>query len=129
MGADAFSVSTQDYTVTSSRRGRSSPLLSALCGHPRHCDATPGTVTTSPTLLKHTGTERRHDRHCTSYDLPLTPPSNRPAGGDRTASTPLPSKSLLYGHRTRHDAPTGARFARTAVNSAALLATPPHVGE
>jgi hypothetical protein len=27
------------------------------------------------------------------------------------------------------DAPTGAGFARTAVSSVALLATPPHVGE
>jgi hypothetical protein len=110
--------------MTSGRRERSSPLLSALCGHPRHCSATSGTATTSLTLLERTGTGRRHARHCTSYGPPLTAPVAR-----QPASAPLPSKSLLYGHRTRHDTPTGARFARMVVNSVALLATPPHVGE
>jgi hypothetical protein len=33
--------------VTSGRRERSFPSLSTLCGHPRHCRTTPGTVTTS----------------------------------------------------------------------------------
>jgi hypothetical protein len=79
-------MTTQDYTVKSGRREWSPPSLSTLCGHPRHCDATPGIVTTSQTLLKHTGTGRRHARHCTTYGLPLTPPSNRPAGGGRTAN-------------------------------------------
>jgi hypothetical protein len=72
--------------VTSGQRERSSPSLSALCGHPRHCSATPGTATTSPTLLKRTGTGRRHDRHCTPYGPPLTAPSSRPTGGSRTAN-------------------------------------------
>jgi hypothetical protein len=121
---------TQGYVVTSGRRERSIPSPPALCGHPRHCSITPGTVATPPTLLKRTGTGRRHVRHCTSYDLPLTPPSSQPADGGRTpTSTLLPSKSLLYGHKTRHDASTGARFARTGVNSAALLAIPLHVGK
>jgi hypothetical protein len=77
---------TQDYAVTSGQREWSSPSLSVLCGHPRHCSATPGTATTSPTLLERTGTGRRHTRPCTSYGPPLTAPSNRPAGGGRTAS-------------------------------------------
>jgi hypothetical protein len=72
--------------VTWSRRERSSPLLSALCGHPRHCSATSGTATTSPTLLERTGTRRRHACHCTSYGPPLTTPSRRPAGSGRTAN-------------------------------------------
>jgi hypothetical protein len=72
--------------MTSGRRERSSPSPSALCGHPRHYNTMSGTVTTSPTLLKCTGTGRRHDRHCTSYGLPMTPPSSRPAGGGRTAN-------------------------------------------
>jgi hypothetical protein len=72
--------------VTSGQREWSSPSLSTLCDHPRHCSATPGTATTSPTLLKRTGTGRRHARHCTTYGLPLTPPSNLPAGGGRTAN-------------------------------------------
>jgi hypothetical protein len=72
--------------MTSSQRERSSPSPSALCGHPRHCSIRAGTVTTSSMLLERTGMRRRHTRHCTSYDLPLTPPSSRSAGGDRTAN-------------------------------------------
>jgi hypothetical protein len=79
-------MTTQDYTVTSGHWERSSPSLSALCGHPRHCSATPGTATTSPTLLERTGTGRHHARHCTSYGPPLTAPSSRPMGGGRTAN-------------------------------------------
>jgi hypothetical protein len=45
--SNAFSVITQGHAVTSGRRDRSSPSLSALCGHPRHCHTTSGTVTTS----------------------------------------------------------------------------------
>jgi hypothetical protein len=72
--------------VTSGRRERSSPSLLALCGHPRHCSATPGTATTSPTLLERTGTGRCHACHCTSYGPPLMAPSSRPAGGGRTTN-------------------------------------------
>jgi hypothetical protein len=86
MGANAFSMTTQDYTVTSGQREWSFRSLSALCGHPRHCNITPGTVTTSPTLLEHARTGRRHARHCASYGLPLTAPSSRPMGGGRTAN-------------------------------------------
>jgi hypothetical protein len=79
-------MTTQDYVVTSGRRERSSPSLSAPCGHPRHCNATPGTVTTSPMLLKRTGMGRRRDHQCSSYGLPLTPPSSRPADDGRTVN-------------------------------------------
>jgi hypothetical protein len=72
--------------VTSGRWERPSPSLSVLCGHPRHCSATPGTVTTSPTLLERTGTGHRRACHCASYGPPLTAPSNRPAGGGQTAN-------------------------------------------
>jgi hypothetical protein len=72
--------------VTSGRWERSPLSLSTLCGYPHHCSATPGTVTTSPMLLKHTGTGRRHDHHCTTYGLPLTPPLNQPVGSGRTAN-------------------------------------------
>jgi hypothetical protein len=40
---------------------------------------------------------------------------------------PLPSKPLLDGHRTCSDALPEARFARTAITSAALYTIPPHV--
>jgi hypothetical protein len=79
-------MTTQDYAVTSGRRERFSPSLSALCGHPRHCSAMPGNATTSPTLLERTGMGRRHACHCTSYGPPLTAPSSRPTGSDRTAN-------------------------------------------
>jgi hypothetical protein len=72
--------------VTSGQRERSSPSLSALCGHPRHCSTTSGTATTSPTLLERTGTGRRQACHCTSYGPPLRAPLNRPTGSGRTAS-------------------------------------------
>jgi hypothetical protein len=67
--------------------------------------------------------------------VPRMGPRGRPprAGPRTTAGQPTstlpPSKPLLYEHRTRHNAPTGTRFARTVVNSVALLAMPPHVGE
>jgi hypothetical protein len=46
---------------------------------------------------------------------------------ERATSTPPPSKTLLDAHRTRHDAPLEAGFARTAVYSVALYAMSPHV--
>jgi hypothetical protein len=64
-------VTTQGYAVTSGRRERSSPSLSTLCGHPRHCSVTPGTVTTSPTLLECTGTGHHHYRHCVTHGPPI----------------------------------------------------------
>jgi hypothetical protein len=121
---------THGYAVTSVQRERFTPSPLALCGHPRHCSITPDTVATSLTLLKRTRTGQHHARHCTLYDLPLIPPSSRPGDGGRTpTSAPLPSKSLQYGHWTRHDASTGARFAKTDVNSATLLAIPLQVGK
>jgi hypothetical protein len=95
----------------------------SLPHHAGHCGDT-------PTLLGRTGTRHRHNSHYATYGPPSTAPSNRPptAAGQPTA-TPPPSKPLLYGHKTHHDASTGAGFARTAVSSPALLAIPPHVGK
>jgi hypothetical protein len=84
--SNAFPVTTQGCAVTSGRWERPSPSLSVLCGHPHHCSATPGTTMTSPTLLECTGTGHRRACHCASYGPPLTAPSNRPAGGGRTAN-------------------------------------------
>jgi hypothetical protein len=39
----------------------------------------------------------------------------------------LPSKPLLDGHRTRSDALSGARFARTTIHSVELYTIPPHI--
>jgi hypothetical protein len=72
--------------VTSGRRERSSPSLSTLCGHPRHCSATSSTVTTSSTLLECTGTGRRHDRHCAVYGPPVGGTLEPARNGGRTTN-------------------------------------------
>jgi hypothetical protein len=103
-----------------------SPSLSTPCGRPCHCRATPRTATTTPTLLSTRGrnvvTPATVPRmgHCQRPPRALSEPL-------RSTTTPLPSKPLLFGHRTLHDAATGARFARTAINSTALFAIPQHV--
>jgi hypothetical protein len=94
-----------------------------LSRHAEHCDDI-------PMLLECTETRHRHDCHCAAYAPPLTAPSNRPtATAGRPTTAPPPSKPLLYEHRMRHDASTGAGFARTTISSMALLAMPPYVGE
>jgi hypothetical protein len=45
--SNVFSVLTQGHAATSGRRDRSSPSLSALCDHPRHCCTTLDTMATS----------------------------------------------------------------------------------
>jgi hypothetical protein len=108
--------------------GAPSPSLMVLCGHPRPCSATPRTATTTPTLLitwgRHAATPATAPRtdHC--QRLPrarLETP--------RSTTTPPPSKSPLFRHRTRRDTVIGASFARTAVSSAALYTIPPHVAK
>jgi hypothetical protein len=73
-GIDAFSMLAQDYAVTSGQQDWSPPSPSALCGHPRHHGAIPGTATPSSTLWKRAATGHRHARCCASYDLPLAAP-------------------------------------------------------
>jgi hypothetical protein len=102
------------------------PSLSTPCGHPCHCRATLRTATTTPTLLS----TREWDA-VTPATAPCTGRCQRPPRARskplRSTTTPLPSKPLLFGHRTRNDAATGARFARTAINSTALFAIPLHM--
>jgi hypothetical protein len=103
-----------------------SPSLSAPYGHPYHRRATPRTATTTPTLLSTRGRDV-----VTPATVPRTGHCQRPPRSLseplRSTTMPLPSKPLLFGHRTRHDAATAARFARTAINSTALFAIPQHV--
>jgi hypothetical protein len=128
--SNVTSVLTQGHAVTSRRRDRSSSSLSTLCNHPRHCRTTPGTVTTSQRCWGAHGQDV-----ATTATVPRTgPPSMAPSNRSTTAANqptakPPPSKPLRYEHRARHDAPTRAGFARTAVSSATLLAIPPHVGK
>jgi hypothetical protein len=126
--SNAFSVITQGHAVTSGRRDRSSPSLSTLCGHPRHCRTTARTVTTSRCCWSARGQDVAMTATVPRTGPPSMAPSNRPTTVSRQpTTTPPPLKPLLYEHRTRHDASTGAGFARTAVNSVALLAMLPHV--
>jgi hypothetical protein len=73
--SNIFYVLMQGHAVTSGRRDRSSPSLSTLCGHPRYCRTTPGTVatsrrcwdtrgqdTTTTTTVPRTGPRQRHPR-------------------------------------------------------------------
>jgi hypothetical protein len=84
--SNTSSVTTQGYTVTSGRPERSSPSLSTLFGHPRHCSTTPGTVTTSLTRLECTGMGHRHYRHCTAYGPPVDGTLESARGGGRTTN-------------------------------------------
>jgi hypothetical protein len=103
-----------------------SPSLSTPCDHPCHCRTTPRTATTTPMLLSTQGRDS-----VTPATAPRTGHYQRPPRARSkplwSTTAPLPSKPLLFGHRTRHDAATGARFARTAVNSTTLFAIPLHV--
>jgi hypothetical protein len=94
--SNIFYLLMQGHAVTSDRRDRSSPSLSTLCDHPRHCSTTPGTVTTSPKLLDNAGTRRCHDCHCVTYGPPSTAPSNWPTtAASQPTTTPPPSKPPL----------------------------------
>jgi hypothetical protein len=83
--SNAFSVITQGHAVTSGQWDRSSPSLSTLCDHPRHCRTMPDIVTTS----RHCWGARGQDITTTATvprtDPPLAAPSNRPTdGGQKT---------------------------------------------
>jgi hypothetical protein len=97
--------------------------LSTPCGRPCHYRAT---SCTAPTLLSTQGRDA-----VTPATVPHTGHCQRPPRALsellRSTTTPLPSKPLLFGHRTRHDAATGARFVRAATNLTTLFAIPLHV--
>jgi hypothetical protein len=71
--------------------------------------------TATPATVPCTASCQRHPRVLTRTAL------------ERATSTLPPSKLLLDTHKTRHDAPPEARFARTTVYSAKLYIMPPHV--
>jgi hypothetical protein len=83
--------------------------------HPRRCGSMWRQGTATPATVPCTASCQWHPRVLTRTAL------------ERATSTPPPSKLLLEAHRTRHDAPPEARFARTAVYSMALYDMPPHV--
>jgi hypothetical protein len=114
--------------VTSGQRDRSPPSLSVLCGHPHRPNTIPGTASPSHALWGYEATRRRHGGCCTPYGLLSAAPSSQCTDNDSTEDfNTSPSKPLLRGHRACHDAPSEARFARTAVHSVVLCVIPSHV--
>jgi hypothetical protein len=87
----------------------------SLHHHPRRCGSVRRQDTAMPATMPRTAPRQRHPRVVTRTAL------------EQATSTPPPSKPLLDAHRTRHDAPPEARFARTTVYSMALYAMPPHI--
>jgi hypothetical protein len=94
-------------------------------------DAIPATASPSPTLWRRAATGRRHASYCTPVRPRVngTLESSHRAVARQETSTQPPSKPLLGTHRTRHDAPPEARFARTAVYFVTLCTMPLHAGE
>jgi hypothetical protein len=84
--------------------GTSSLSPPALCGHPRHCAAIPGTAASSPALWESRSTGRHHAHRCAAPGLPSAQPSNQCTDDDQYRSPALlPSKPPLDGHKARHD--------------------------
>jgi hypothetical protein len=108
--------------------GAPSPPLLVLCGRPRACSATPGTATTTPALLDTRGRDASTPATVPRTDHRQRLPRARLRASQPT-TTPSPSKPPLFEYRTRHDEKTGEMTVRTAANSAALHAIPPHVAE
>jgi hypothetical protein len=82
--------------------------------------------------LLHCGGTRRQDAATPDDVRPAASHQTHPRANVRTTterevSTPSPSKPFLDGHRTRHDVPPEARFARTAVYSTTLYTMTIHV--
>jgi hypothetical protein len=129
-----YSAPARDDSVTSGRQERSSPSLSTLCGHPCHCNATSTPLRPLRHHVRRCGSMRRRDT-ATLATVPCTalcrwhPRTLTQTDLERAASAPLPSKPLLEAHRTRHDAPPEAGFARTTIYSMVLCTMPLHVGK
>jgi hypothetical protein len=114
--------------VTSDQWSASPPSPPALCGHPRRCATIPGTAAPSSTLWKPGTTRHRHARCRASYGLPSAAPSSQLTDGDRTRSSHATTLEAAPGRvQDSPRRPSGARFARTTINSATLCAMQPYV--
>jgi hypothetical protein len=81
-------------------------------------------------LLERAGTRRRHDGHCATYAPPVNGTLESTHYGGRTTNRYV--ATLEAAPVPAQDAPRRpgwGGFARTAVNSMALLAMPPRVGK
>jgi hypothetical protein len=100
--SNIFYVLIQGHAVTSGRRDRSSPSLSALCGHPRHCRTTPDTVATSQRCW-----DVRGQDIATTATVPRTGPRQRHprTGPPRRQSTNCYTAALEAAPVRAQDAP------------------------
>jgi hypothetical protein len=97
--SNAFSVLTQGHAVTSGQRDRSSPSLSTLCDHPRHCRTMPGTVTTSRRCWGARGQDVATTATVPRTGPSSTTPSNRPTTAvGRPTATPPPTHREIAWH-------------------------------
>jgi hypothetical protein len=76
--SNIFYVLIQGHAVTSGRRDRSSPSLSTLCGHPRHCRTMPDIVATSQRCWDVRGQDIATTDTVPRTAPPSMAPSNRP---------------------------------------------------
>jgi hypothetical protein len=107
----------EDRLVEHVSSSNSAVVLSsrALQRHPWCCGSTGRQDITTPATIRLPTLRQRNPR----ADVRTTTKPGAP--------TPLPSKPLLDGHRTRRDVLPEARFARTANHSVVLYTIPSHV--
>jgi hypothetical protein len=104
-GTDVCPAPTQDSVVTSDQLSMSPPSSPALCSHPRRCATIPGTAVHP----RHCGNPERQDDttpavvHLTASRQPH-PRVNVRTATKREVPTRPPSKPLLGGNKTHHDA-------------------------
>jgi hypothetical protein len=110
--------------------GSAGPVTSVAIGPVRPFPPSPTPSRPLHHHPRHYGSVRRRDTTTPAtvppYVLTSTAPSSPHTGGRRTGHL-YTSKPLLDAHRTRHDVPPEARFARTVVYSATLYTMPLHV--
>jgi hypothetical protein len=128
MRTNTCSTPTRDDDVTSDQWSAPPPSPPALFGHPRRCATIPGPVRPSRAPREPGETRRCHAHGCAPHGLPSAAPWSHHTDEDRTGSSHIAALEAASGQeQDTPRCPTGARFTRTAINSTALYAIPPHV--
>jgi hypothetical protein len=112
--SNIFYMLVQGHAATSGRRDRSSPSLSALCGHPHHYRTTPDTVATSQRCW-----DVRGQDIATTATVPRTDPRQRHprTGPPRRQSTNRYTAALEAAPVRERDAPRRLNRRRSASGS------------